>query len=213
VEFEVALSEDHQDNLKKSVILESNRERMRNSIVYLLIAIYGIFSTIILIIQVEIKIADWLLMLEQFLTYIFMGLVFLILQASVFHNRGAQRFQDYYKTKKNPISIGSLDGWKFLGLWLVTSQIVYFFDYPIYFPQVLTGVALFAIIGFFSYWIVSKFSDKKVRKFQHLLYIAAIFCLVLNIILVYIDATTNAQLYPCCSYGYCFKRFSIKFCV
>lgn len=184
-----------------AITSKNNKEKVSNSIIYLIIAIYGVFTTVILIVHVMIKIMDWALMLEQFLTYAMLLIVFLVLQGSAFRVRSTQRFEDYYKKKRKLFLFGSLDGWRFLGLWLVTSQVIYFFDYPIYFPYVLIWTLIFALIGAFIYWSISKLSANKAPQIRVLLYTIAILSLVINIILVYQDAITNSIFYLGLTHG------------
>ncbi|MHA1291840.1 MAG: glycoside hydrolase domain-containing protein, partial [Promethearchaeota archaeon] len=128
------------------------------------------------------------------LAYISILATFFILTFTVYGARAQHKYSIYYKKGKLShlkVSIfGFMDALKFLGLFLVISQILYFFDYPIYFPIVVSWYLLFGIIGALIYLTLGR-----TQKVKNVLYIFAILLLVLNFYLTFIDGINNAKNY------------------
>lgn len=82
---------------------------------------------------------------------------------------------------------GFFEAMKVLGLWLVIGLILYFYDYPIYYPRVVSFYLIFGIIGAIIYWYMGKSTTLK-----RILYSWAIIMLVLNFLWIYSDGLSNA---------------------
>ncbi|MHA1293787.1 MAG: glycoside hydrolase domain-containing protein [Promethearchaeota archaeon] len=130
----------------------------------------------------------------QILSYIIIGSIFIILTVKVFRSRNFHRFGKIYQNKRRKnlkISLlGFIDGLKFIGLFLIIILILYFFNYPIYFPRVISFYLLFGIIGALIYLTLGKS-----QKIRNILYIIAILLLILNFYLIYVDIVNNAKNY------------------
>lgn len=140
---------------------------------------------------VSVNIGRPLLMpLAQILSISLIAMVFIVLTFNVFGGRIRKRFGDYYAGKKRSRSrrgnVNALDGQKFLGIFLAISQVLYFFEYPLYFPQVVSYNLLFGIVGAIIYHFLGKTDKQKI-----IIYSTAILLLILNFILCYLDGMAN----------------------
>lgn len=131
-----------------------------------------------------------LMPLAQILSISLIAMILFVLTFNVFGGRIRKRFGDYYKEQKRSRSrrgnINALDGQKFLGVFLTISQVLYFFEYPLYFPQVVSFNLLFGIVGAIIYHFLGK-TDKQ----KNVLYSIAIILLIINLILCYFDGMAN----------------------
>ncbi|MHA1715505.1 MAG: DUF4091 domain-containing protein [Promethearchaeota archaeon] len=91
-----------------------------------------------------------------------------------------------YRTKVSLMSF--FDGIKFVGFFFVISQLLYFYDYPLFYPEFVVRVLIFSVIGAIVYKIVGV--KPALRNF---LFITSILFLIGNVLSVYIDAGYNAM--------------------
>jgi hypothetical protein len=126
----------------------------------------------------------------QILSYILLiGLLF-ILSSQAFKGRTRRKIGDYYIDKKlgnfKRSFLGFLDSQKVLGIFLVMSQVIYYFEFPIYYPNVVSSYLLFGIVGAVIYYALGR-SEKR----KQIIYITAIIMLILNFLFVYLDGVLN----------------------
>ncbi|MHA1649368.1 MAG: glycoside hydrolase domain-containing protein, partial [Candidatus Helarchaeota archaeon] len=128
--------------------------------------------------------------LPQLISYLLIAVLLFILAFNAYGERMKTRLAPYYDTKlKSRVKVstfGIIDGMRFLGLFLVISQILYYFEYPIYFPRVISFYLLCGGIGSLIFFGV------RTQKFRKILYISAVLLLILNFYITYIDGTTFA---------------------
>lgn len=127
------------------------------------------------------------------------GFFFIALLYLVSGGRSYLRFSDNLKNsglKKLKISgIGVLDGMKWLGLIFAFALLSYFFNYPIYFPLVISYVMIYGIFGAILYFLFG--TSEKSKLF---LYTLSILLLLINLIFMYVDGFENSinyyDMYP-----------------
>jgi len=139
---------------------------------------------------------EWVMSLEmpivQLLSYIAIVSIFLILIIRVFRGIANRKYGKDLE-KKNNLKIGFfgfLEGMKFLMIFLVICQFIYFFQYPIYFPVVVSYTLLFSIIGAIIYYFVGKR-----EAYKKILTVISLCLLILNFYLTYADIMENASNY------------------
>ncbi len=132
--------------------------------------------------------------LIQIVSYFILLITFFILTFTVFGSKIHHKFGDYYEGTRHShlkrSTLGSIDAFKFLGLFLVMSQILYFFDYPLYFPRIVSWYLLFGICGALIYYIAGISN-----KIRNILYASAVLFLVYNFYLTYNDGIENGVNY------------------
>ncbi|MHA1148961.1 MAG: glycoside hydrolase domain-containing protein [Promethearchaeota archaeon] len=130
--------------------------------------------------------------LVQVYSYLILVILLFILVLVTYVTKARKRFERYYNNKKRPhfkISIlGLMDAMKVLGIFLVFSQILYFYENPIYFPLIVSLYLVFGIIGTFIFFIFGKTEKQKL-----ILYTLSIIILISNFVLTYIDGVTYAE--------------------
>jgi len=127
----------------------------------------------------------------QLFSILLMVLMLFILLPIVIGTRTHHKVEKYFKKRSfsyiGSISFGLLDVLKILGLFIVFSQVLYFYDYPIFFPVVISYYLLFGIVGVIIY-----FSLGRTKWIKNILFIIAVLLLVYNFYLTYLDGTASA---------------------
>jgi hypothetical protein len=122
-------------------------------------------------------------------------LLIVILFILIFTTSGARahrKYATFFKRRKAgkvlSSTFGVFDGLKIFGLILVFSQVLYYYDYPIYFPIVISMYLLFAMFGAVIYYILGR-----TQKIKHIIFITSILILIYNFYLTYIDGIYNVE--------------------
>jgi hypothetical protein len=130
--------------------------------------------------------------LVQLFAFLIIFLLFFIVMINAWGGRMNRRLGNQFKGKlKRYVVIstfGAIDIMRVLGLFLVISQILYFYDYPLFFPRVVSFYLLFGVLGAGLYFIAGRNANLK-----KIIYIVAIMLLVLNFYLTYVDGISNAS--------------------
>ncbi|MHA1265354.1 MAG: glycoside hydrolase domain-containing protein [Candidatus Helarchaeota archaeon] len=130
--------------------------------------------------------------LTQLLSFLSILLLLFIIVFNTVGGRMNRRLGKYYSGKIKRFfavsTFGLIDIMRILGIFLVFSQILYFYDYPIFLPEVVTYYLLFGILGAGIYYLVGWLGN-----WTKLLYAVAILLLVLNFYLTYTDGIANAS--------------------
>ncbi|MDD1776870.1 MAG: hypothetical protein LUQ65_01795, partial [Candidatus Helarchaeota archaeon] len=130
--------------------------------------------------------------LAQLFAFLIIALLFFIVVFNAWGGRMNRRLGNNYKGKlKRFVTISTfsaIDIMRVLGLFLAISQILYFYDYPLFFPRVITFYLLFGVLGAGLYFIAGRYVNLK-----KIIYTVAIVLLVLNFYLTYIDGIANAS--------------------
>ncbi|NVM27711.1 MAG: DUF4091 domain-containing protein [Candidatus Helarchaeota archaeon] len=128
--------------------------------------------------------------LVQVLSLFMILILIFIVAFNAWGGRMNRRLGKYYDSRlKKAFAVsgfGAIDAMRFMGLFLVISQILYFFEYPIYLPRVISFYLMFGVLGAFIYFIAGRKSYLK-----KILYICAVLLLIWNFNLTYIDGITN----------------------
>ena len=126
----------------------------------------------------------------QLISLILMVVMLLILLSIVIGTRTHQKVDKYFKKKSfsylGSISFGLLDVLKIFGLFIVFSQLLYFYDYPLFFPVVISGYLLFGIAGVVLYFVLGR-----TQWIKNLLFVIAVLLLVYNLYLTYLDGIAD----------------------
>lgn len=153
-----------------------------------------IFFIIILVVYIQ-KVEVFILipfMLYQILAYVLIAFIFFIIGDSFFQDRANRKLKPYGLRKINIYIIKFFDEMKFLGVFLYTFLLIYFFDYPIYMPEIVSSVILFGIIGCVCSYILTKLFKKYQTPIKILLYTISIITLMVNLIIVFNTSIAEA---------------------
>jgi hypothetical protein len=135
------------------------------------------------------------LSLNIFLSLIIIFLMFIGFTSYIFRTKSHQKFGIYYsshlKRSSQLLMLAFIDAMKFLGLFAVISQIMYYYDYPVFFPKVISYYLIFGCLGALLYYILGKIKSR--MKLKSIVYIISIVVLLLNLILTYYDGISGAQ--------------------
>lgn len=180
---------------------ETNNSRFWHLFVPLLpLLILGIFLAIIFPFNFLMHVAfpygvgviEWDVPITQVFSYLLIAFVFFVLTFFVYIGRIKRRLEAYYpkgrKTSMKMIAYGSLDAMRFLGIFLVISQVLYFFEYIMYLPEVVSLYLVCGGIGGAIYYFLGR--TPNLRK---IMYIISILLLTLNMYLTYIDGLAYAS--------------------
>ncbi|MHA1277044.1 MAG: glycoside hydrolase domain-containing protein [Candidatus Helarchaeota archaeon] len=178
--------------------LRNPREFWRLSLPLLVLLIFGIVLLAIyplnLIIHIafpyEVGVLEYDMPVNQLFSYLFIMIIFIIALFGVYGGRMRRRLVKYYnkgiKASLKVSVFGFIDALRFIGLFLVISQILYFFEYPVYLPEVISYNLLFGVVGAVIYYVLGR-----KLKYQKLVYCCSILLLVLNFYLIYCDGLNN----------------------
>ena len=126
----------------------------------------------------------------QLFSIIMVVLVFSFALFAAYGGRMYRRLKKFYKKKKTTYlkisNLGMIDALRFLGLFLVFSQILYFFEFPLYLPEIVSSFLLFGMIGAGVYFLVDKHPNCK-----RIVYTTAILVLLLNFFIIFNDGFAN----------------------
>ncbi len=126
----------------------------------------------------------------QLFSIIMVALVFFFALFAAYGGRMYRRLKKYYKKKKTTylkiFNFGMIDALRFLGLFLVFSQILYFFEFPLYLPEIVSSFLLFGVIGAGIYFLVDKHPNIK-----RIVYTAVLLVLLLNFLFIFDDGFAN----------------------
>jgi hypothetical protein len=198
-------------NLGKPRIFSALNERLRHAgsdpsifwylfIPLLSILILGVIAAIIYPLNIIFDISFgfgeniiyYPLPLVQLFAFLIIVLLLFIVVFNAWGGRMNRRLGSHYKGKLKKFVVvstfGAIDIMRVLGLFLAISQILYFYDYPIFFPRVITFYLIFGILGAGVYFIAGRSVTLK-----KIIYTIAIMLLVLNFYLTYIDGIANAS--------------------
>ena len=132
--------------------------------------------------------------LAQILTILLIVALFFLLIFLISGGRSRLRFAPRYREKRlfriKIASIGFLDGMRILGLIFAFGLMIYYYNYPMFFPYITSFVLLYAIAGAFIYYLFSTS-----QKSKNTIYTIAVLLLVLSLYLTYSDGITNALSY------------------
>ncbi|TFF95634.1 MAG: DUF4091 domain-containing protein [Promethearchaeota archaeon] len=132
--------------------------------------------------------------LIQILSYLLLIALFFILIFAVIGGRAKNKYHSLLKEGKHSrlktSLLGLVDSLRFLGLWFAISLLLYFYDYPLFFPRIISSYLFFGLFGAALYFI----AGRKQRN-RHLLYAFAIILLVINLGLIYQDGMYNYENY------------------
>ncbi|NVM53441.1 MAG: DUF4091 domain-containing protein [Candidatus Helarchaeota archaeon] len=163
-----------------------------------LFLVFGIVTIILAPLDIIIHIAfpyevgtmEYDMPLIQMFSIIMIILVFGSALFAMYGGRMYRRLIKYYKRKRSSFlkifSFSLIDVLRFIGLFLVISQIVYFFEYPIYLPEIISYFLFCGMIGVGIYFLVA--SRPIIKKG---LYATAISLLILNFYLIFKDGLAN----------------------
>lgn len=130
--------------------------------------------------------------LVQLFAILIILLLLFIVVINAWGGRMNRRLGNYYEGKMKKFMVvstfGAIDSMRVLGIFLAISQILYFYDYPIFLPRVISFYLGFGILGVGLYFLVARYA-----KLKKLTYIIAIVLLVLNFYLTYVDGITYAS--------------------
>ncbi len=130
--------------------------------------------------------------LVQLFAFLIVLLLLFIVAFNAWGGRMNRRLGPHIESKKKRVlavsTFGAIDIMRFLGIFLAFSQILYFFDYPLYLPSVVSYYLLFGVVGAGVYFFIARFP-----KLKKLVYALAILLLVLNFYLTYTDGIQNAS--------------------
>lgn len=128
----------------------------------------------------------------QILSYLLLACMLFVLILTVYGCKARKRFEKYYEDSKHPRSklttLGALDGLKVLGIFLVISQILYFYEYAIFFPRIISLYLMFGMIGAILYFIIGNTDKRKL-----ILYTISVLLLVINLYFTYLDGIQNSE--------------------
>ncbi len=128
----------------------------------------------------------------QLISILFIVLILIILLFEASGSRAHRKYYDFFKRKKLgkivSSTFGILDGLKLLGLIIVFGLILYYYDYPVFFPIVISFYLLFGILGALIYFLVGR-----TKRLKNILYIISILILIYNFYLTFLDGIYNAE--------------------
>ncbi len=161
---------------------------------YLKILFFGFLIVIVSLIGIEIEINNHEILLEQILCYALLTIFFCKLLISLIKKEAKIHGKNSLKTPKSLISINFFQIFAFS---LVQSQIIYFFDFPLYFPSVLSKIVFLTILGAFLHFFLtlffhSRLSSNKLKDTMVIMRIFAILLLLLNFYFIYRDGIDNS---------------------
>ncbi|MHA1281648.1 MAG: glycoside hydrolase domain-containing protein [Promethearchaeota archaeon] len=132
--------------------------------------------------------------LIQLLGYLQLLIVFFSIIFLTAGSRAKRKYEPFFRGRKlhhlKRSTLGFLDAGKFLGLWLVINLLIYFYDYPLFYPKIVSLYLFFGLIGALIYFIIGR-SEKS----RQLLYLIAIIVLIINLGLIYQDGMYNYENY------------------
>ncbi len=152
--------------------------------------LYPLNIVYLISIRLGINLLYYNIPLVQIITLLIVLLLFFIVVFNAWGGRMNRRLGKFFKSKVKKFfavsSFGAIDIMRVLGLLFVFSQILYFYDYPLFLPPVISSFLLFGVLGAVIYFFVARFQIPK-----KIVYYIAILLLFLNFYLIYIDGIAN----------------------